>query len=146
MENLIERTVVSLEDTEQLGVEIARRLNIPCCVYLDGEMGAGKTTLTKSILQGLGYDGPVTSPTYNLIQEYEFDQGVLFHMDLYRLNDSAELEYLALEDLWSKQSIFLIEWPQKGSGYLPKPDFIIELNIIFETNVKKRRIMLRKVA
>lgn len=81
-------------------------------------MGAGKTTLCKSIIQAFGYQGAVTSPTYNLIQEYPVDAGIIYHMDLYRLEDPAELEFLAVQDLWCERSLFLVEWPERGAGYL----------------------------
>ena len=108
----------SLADTDRIGKRIAQDLIMPACVYLEGELGAGKTTLCKSIIQSLGYQGEVTSPTYNLIQEYVVDNGVVYHMDLYRLNSPEELEFLAVEDLWCDKSIFLIEWPSKGGSLL----------------------------
>jgi tRNA threonylcarbamoyladenosine biosynthesis protein TsaE len=111
-------TANNLEQTHEIGAQIADALSFPACVYLDATMGAGKTTLCKSIIQHLGCSDAVTSPTYNLIQQYPVAQGVVYHMDLYRLADPAELEYLALEDLWSQRSLFLIEWPDQGEGYL----------------------------
>ncbi|MFT5573688.1 MAG: tRNA threonylcarbamoyladenosine biosynthesis protein TsaE [Cryomorphaceae bacterium] len=111
-------TANNLAQTHEIGGKIAETLRFPACVYLDAPMGAGKTTLCKSIIQRLGCSEAVTSPTYNLIQQYPVSQGMVFHMDLYRLNDPAELEYLAIEDLWSQRSIFLIEWPERGQGHL----------------------------
>lgn len=108
----------SPDETQAIGEKIAEYLTFPCCVYLNAEMGAGKTTLAKSIINAFGYQGAVTSPTYNLIQEYPVDQGIIYHMDLYRLEDPAELEYLATSDLWAKDSIFLIEWPEQAEGML----------------------------
>ena len=126
----------SLSDTESVGQQIASALTFPSCVYLDAGMGAGKTTLTKSIINSLGYQGEVTSPTYNLIQEYPVNNGMVYHMDLYRLQDPEELSFLALEDLWSDQSIFLIEWPQNGEGYLSPASHIIRIEKDTETNVR----------
>ena len=108
----------SLQDTQQVGQEIAELITVPSCIYLKAGMGAGKTTLTKSVIQALGYKGNVTSPTYNLIQEYPIDDGMVYHMDLYRLADPEEISFPAIEDLWSEKSIFLIEWPEKGDGFL----------------------------
>lgn len=133
-----------LSDTEKIGESIALELPFPACVYLKGEMGAGKTTLTKSIIRGLGYDGEVTSPTYNLIQEYPVEQGTVYHMDLYRLDDPAEIEYLAIEDLWSKNSVFLIEWAEKGKGYLRVPSHEISINKNFDHSEFVRNIVLKK--
>lgn len=132
----------SLEETASAGEQIAREITFPACVYLNGGMGVGKTTLTKSILRGLGYTGAVTSPTYNLIQEYSVEQGTVYHMDLYRLTDPSELAYLAIEDLWSDQSLFLVEWPQKGVGFLPSANWEVSLNIFDESGVVKRNIIL----
>ena len=110
----------SLIDTAEIGKAIAAQLTVPACIYLEGGMGAGKTTLIKSILTGLGYSGQVTSPTYNLIHEYPLVDKTVYHMDLYRLEDPQELAYLAIEDLWQEDSLFLIEWPERGAGWLPK--------------------------
>ncbi len=117
----------SLQDTQRAGEIVASQLSFPSCVFIQGDMGAGKTTLCKSIINALGYPGSVTSPTYTLIQEYPVDQKIIYHMDLYRLNDPEELEYLALSDLYAANSIFLIEWPEKGGRYLPKNTHEIEI-------------------
>ncbi len=135
--------VKTLEDTAVVGKQIATAIDFPACVYLNGEMGAGKTTLTKSILSGLGYEGAVTSPTYNLIQEYTVAQGIVYHMDLYRLDDPTELEFLALEDLWSDASIFLVEWPQKGIGFLPPANYDIDIEKINQGAIKTREVTMR---
>lgn len=133
----------NLLDTEKAGTDIASRLTFPACVYLIGEMGTGKTTLTKSIIQAFGYDGEVSSPTYNLIQEYQVEQGTIYHMDLYRLEDPSEIEFLAIEDLWSEQSIFLIEWPERAGNYLRKPSHEITISKIFEQFEDARKIVLK---
>lgn len=117
----------SISETDEIGRIIAATLTAPACVYLEAEMGVGKTTLCKSIIHGLGYSGTVTSPTYNLIQEYPLAQCTVYHMDLYRLEDPSELEFLALPDLWQDSSLFLIEWPERGEGFLPMATHRIEL-------------------
>jgi len=109
----------TLDDTQRVGRAIAQQMSFPACVYLQAEMGMGKTTLCKSIIASFGYTGVVTSPTYNLIQEYPVTNGTIYHMDLYRLQDPDELEYLGLADLWTKRSLFLVEWPEHGEGFLP---------------------------
>ena len=124
-------SVKTLEETAAVGATIAEKLSFPKCIYLHGAMGAGKTTLTASIIAGLGYKGSVTSPTYNLVQEYQVNQGIVYHMDLYRLEEPNELEYLAIDDLWTPESIFIIEWPSKGIGFLPKAG--IEISIATHT-------------
>lgn len=106
----------------------------------------GKTTLCKSIIQAFGYSGPVTSPTYNLIQEYPVAAGTIYHMDLYRLNDPAELEFLALADLYTSSSIFLIEWPQQGAGLLPEASHAISISRACAGQTGQRDIVLQKNA
>ena len=122
--------------------DIASEITSPCCVYLHGELGAGKTTIAKGLIKALGYTDPVTSPTYNLIQEYPIGNATIYHMDLYRLEDSSELEFLALPDLWNVNSIFLIEWPDNGEGYLPKSDYQIKLTKL----INGRQIHLQKLS
>lgn len=107
-------------------------------------MGAGKTTLAKSIIHGFGYEGAVTSPTYNLIQEYPVKGGVIYHMDLYRLDDPGELEFLALDDLWGEEAIFLIEWAERGRGLLRAADILISISKINRDNEFLREISLKK--
>jgi len=135
----------SLEQTSEVGSKIASMLSFPCCVFLIGDLGAGKTSLVKSVINSFGYVGDVTSPTYNLIQEYQVEQGMIYHMDLYRLEDPSELEFLGLEDLWTDRSVFLIEWPEKGEGYLQSANIEIRLNKIFDSSPNHRNIVLQYV-
>ncbi len=130
-----------LAATQAAGAEIFKLLNFPACVYVHGEMGAGKTTLCQSIVKAAGYSGTVTSPTYNLIHEYKVDAGIVYHMDLYRLNDPSELEFLALEDLWCENSLFLIEWPSQGEGCLRKADVDLSIKLSDSSNQNKRTIV-----
>ena len=141
----IKPTLFTAKDPDEtiiIGQQIAAQLAFPSCVYLHGSMGAGKTTLTKSIIKAFGYSGEVTSPTYNLVQEYQVEQGTIYHMDLYRLDDPSELEYLALQDLWSDTSLFLIEWPERGEGYLQAANIEITINKTFESPLDHRSIVL----
>ena len=134
-----------LTATQAVGAEIIKLLNFPVCVYVQGEMGAGKTTLCQSIIKAAGYSGTVTSPTYNLIHEYKVDAGIIYHMDLYRLNDPSELEFLALEDLWDENSLFLIEWPAKGEGLLRKADFVLNIELVDDSNIDSRIIRIASI-
>ena len=121
--------IESLDHMQQWGKTFASQIDLPCCIYLIGDLGAGKTTLAQSIIAGLGYQGAVTSPTYTLVQEYATDTVLVQHLDLYRLKEPEELEFLGLIDLWHENSLFIVEWPDKGQGILQTPDITIEIQM-----------------
>jgi tRNA threonylcarbamoyladenosine biosynthesis protein TsaE len=112
--------------TEALGARLAQSL-VPAIVYLQGDLGTGKTTLTRGLLRGLGHAGRVRSPTYTLVEPYRFAGGVIYHLDLYRLADPEELEWLGLRDMLAEHALLLVEWPERGAGVLPPADLIITL-------------------
>ena len=116
------------EATLVLGAKLAKTVR-GGIVYLKGELGAGKTTLVRGFLRELGHEGSVKSPTYTLVEPYEIDGLALAHLDLYRVNDPVELEYIGLEDVLRDVSLTFIEWPEHGLGYLPSPDLVIELTL-----------------
>lgn len=140
----LEFTVTTIEQTAAVAKTISEGICFPSCVYLNGAMGAGKTTLSKHIINSLGYDGAVTSPTYNLIQEYRVTNGIVYHMDLYRLKEPSEIEFLGLEDLWSNKAVFLIEWPQNGGSYIPSATAEISLQVVQELTEKTRKICVQR--
>lgn len=109
------------------GRRIAAYLRPPCTIYLQGDLGTGKTTLTRGLLRGLGHRGTVRSPTYTLLEPYELESMRLYHLDLYRLGDPEELEYLGLRDLLDADSVLIVEWPERGQGILPSPDLSIRI-------------------
>ncbi|MBN2885608.1 MAG: tRNA (adenosine(37)-N6)-threonylcarbamoyltransferase complex ATPase subunit type 1 TsaE [Chromatiaceae bacterium] len=110
-----------------LGAQIAAHLPETLVLYLDGDLGTGKTTLTRGLLRALGHRGAVRSPTYTLIESYALGARRLHHFDLYRLGDPEELEYLGLRDLLAEPAIWIVEWPERGHGALPEADLYIQL-------------------
>jgi len=112
----------------QFGARLARALGRrPGIIHLRGELGAGKTTLVRGLLRELGHAGSVRSPTYTLIEPYEELDPPVVHLDLYRLGDPDELEYLGLRDLLGGYGLLLVEWPERGAGALPPPDLEVRI-------------------
>jgi tRNA threonylcarbamoyladenosine biosynthesis protein TsaE len=114
--------------TVQAGEQLAAQLSAGMTVFLEGTLGAGKTTITRGILQGFGHSGAVKSPTYTLVEPYENVSPTIYHFDLYRLGDPEELEYMGIRDYFSAQSLCIVEWAERGVGVLPEPDVIVSLS------------------
>ena len=113
---------------EAIGVRLSRAVDQGCIIHLEGELGAGKTTLVRGFLRGMGHTGRVKSPTYTLLEPYEAARLPCYHFDLYRLGDPEELEYLGIRDLLGMESIILVEWPERGAGYLPPSDLTVRIH------------------
>jgi tRNA threonylcarbamoyladenosine biosynthesis protein TsaE len=113
---------------EALGRRLAEATGEPGVIYLQGDLGTGKTTLVRSLMRGLGYHGKVKSPTYTLIEPYSLGGLTVYHLDLYRLASGEELEWIGLRDLSDGSGLLLIEWPEQGEGALPPPDLIISVD------------------
>ena len=123
---------------EALGARLASACDGPMLIFLEGDLGAGKTTLTRGFLRGLGHRGAVKSPTYTLVEPYEIGGRKVYHLDLYRVADPGELEYLGLREMLSEDAVLLIEWAERGEGWLPPPD----LRVLIRHRGKGREIEL----
>ena len=140
-------TLSSLEDTKKLGQELAKEIlkrkgEAAFVVFLDGDLGTGKTTLVKEIIFALGVKEKVKSPTFTIIEPYELNNENIYHVDLYRIIDPSELEIIGLREyLNESKAIIFIEWPEKSYGYLKKFDLKISLKHLSK-NERKCRIEL----
>jgi tRNA threonylcarbamoyladenosine biosynthesis protein TsaE len=115
--------------TLAFGARLARELVPGMTFYLEGDLGAGKTTLVRGVLRALGYGGRVKSPTYTLVETYGLPAFELFHYDLYRMHDPREWLDAGFRDVDDSRAVSLIEWPDKAAGWLPAPDVVIRLRI-----------------
>lgn len=117
----MEYLVKSVEDTQKLAKFLAKFLEEEDVILLDGDLGAGKTTFTQSLAKDLGIEEVVNSPTFSIVNEYEFNKGVLYHFDLYRIEEAEELFDIGFEEYFSKEGIIVIEWAEKFINEIPQP-------------------------
>lgn len=115
--------------TAALAAGLAAARPAHAVVWLEGGLGAGKSTLARAWLRRLGVTGAIRSPTYTLVERYPIPGGEAAHLDLYRLGDAAELDFLGLDGLAADATLWLVEWPERGRGHLPAPDLRISLEL-----------------
>ncbi len=111
-------------------VDIVEGIGVPTIggiIHLHGDLGAGKTTLARGLMRGYGHRGAVKSPTYTIVEPYEFERCCIYHFDLYRLLDPEEVEYLGADDYFNRANLCLIEWAENGVGIVPAADLKIEI-------------------
>ena len=138
----MQRFLHNAEETKQVGAKLYSLLPAQCVIYLEGDLGAGKTTLVRGFLRAAGFSGAVKSPTYTLVEEYTLAHRKVFHFDLYRLTDPEELEWIGIGDYFSEDCTCFIEWPDMGKGYVPEPDLAIRLSF----DKEGRLLLLEKVS
>jgi tRNA threonylcarbamoyl adenosine modification protein YjeE len=135
----LELALARPEDTDALGALLADALPAAAVVYLRGELGAGKSSLARALLRARGVDGPIKSPTYSLVERYATARGDAVHLDLYRIAEAAELDFLGLDEAGAAPMLWLVEWPDRGAARLPAAD----LDVVLEVAGAGRRANLR---
>ena len=128
---MTELELLDADATARLGEALARSRPAHAVVHLRGDLGAGKSTLARALLRALGVTGTIRSPTYTLVERYPLrGGGEAWHLDLYRIGDPAELEFLGLDA--DEVTLWLVEWPERGRGALPAADLVVELAVAGE--------------
>lgn len=120
------RRVADEAAVSHLAAAFARAMQPPAVIYLRGDLGAGKTTFARAYIHALGFEGYVKSPSYGLLETYHSGGQNVLHLDLYRIEDPEELEYLAIRDQFDATAVLLVEWPDRGGDRLPAPDLVLD--------------------
>lgn len=132
---IIKETCTNEDALLSLAAKLALAVSGGSVIFLQGPLGAGKTTFSRGFLAALGYKGKVKSPTYTLLEQYNLPGRVINHFDLYRIVDENELEQIGIRDYFQPNAISLIEWPEKASEMLPQPDIKCEIAFVDEGRV-----------
>jgi tRNA threonylcarbamoyladenosine biosynthesis protein TsaE len=129
-EVLIKLKIPDEQSMLAFGARLAKACREASVIFLSGQLGAGKTTLTRGFLRGMGYSGHVKSPTYTLVESYPMGERTIYHFDLYRLKDPHELEYMGIQDYFGEKTVCLVEWPEQGAGILPASDLSCGIEVV----------------
>ena len=128
------------EELREWGRELGRASSAPLCISLSGELGAGKTTLAQSICEGYGVTESVTSPTYALVHRYEAEKSLVYHVDLYRLDNAAQLTNIGWDDMLLDNALVIVEWPERAGDSMPAGHLHIDLEYVKGDD--SRRVLL----
>lgn len=126
----------TLKDTEEIAYKVANNLQGNEIILLEGDLGAGKTTFTKSLAKALGVKEHITSPTFTLVNEYYSGKFTLYHFDMYRLEDADEALEIGLDDYFNNNAISIIEWPERIANLIPKQHILIKIEKIDDNSRK----------
>ena len=127
--SMISLHLANEDATLNVGRQLAAYLRPGLTIFLEGDLGAGKTTLVRGVLRGLGFDGRVKSPTYTLVESYSISSLYLYHFDLYRFKHEQEWLDAGFNELFNERNICFVEWPERARGLLPDADVVIKLAI-----------------
>lgn len=128
--NVPQVSVLANRFAQLLEQQAAISNNTPWVIFLEGDLGTGKTTFVRACLQAMGEKGKIKSPTYTILESYDIKQWQILHLDLYRLSDAEELQFLGIEDHFISDTIFFVEWSKKGGNILPEPDFLLHYKFL----------------
>lgn len=130
MKQQLDQYLADEQSTLELGMRLARGLDPGLLITLHGALGAGKTTLARGMLRGLGFEGRVKSPTYALVELYELSRLDLYHFDFYRFKDPQELLESGLQDAFNGTNVCIVEWPERAASLLPLADLEVRLTMM----------------
>lgn len=129
---MITRNILTADEMVEFGAELASLASSPALIFLEGQLGAGKTTLMRGFLQALGHVGHVKSPTYTIVEPYALSAVSVYHFDLYRLGSFEELEAMGIDDYFAEPAIWVMEWPEIAQNVLPQPDIYCKIDLLPE--------------